>query len=112
MNMNIEVAEQFGKLIAKADYRAAHAFLTQETQQIYSPENFKKSVEQMTNYWSVPIEKVISELILEDWPTKQDKDIGIVYVSLIGDGICEAVTVILTEENSDIRIRYLEWGRP
>ena len=40
------------------------------------------------------------------------KDIGMVYVSLIGDGVCEAVTVTLAEENGDTRIRYLEWGRP
>jgi hypothetical protein len=112
MNINIEVADQFGKLIAKADYRAAHVFLTKEAQEAYSPEDFKKSVEQMTDYWSGPIEEVISDLILEDWPAKQDKDMGMVYVSLIGEGVCEAVTVILAEEQGDIRIRYLEWGRP
>jgi hypothetical protein len=110
--INIEIADKFGKLIAKADYRAAHSLLTKEAQQVYSSQDFKKSVEQMTDYWSGPIEEVISDLILEDWPAKQDKDIGIVYVSLIGDGVCEAVTVTLTEENSDTRIRYLEWGRP
>ena len=112
MAINIEVADKFGKLIAKADYRAAHGLLIKEAQQVYSPEDFKKSVEQMTDYWSGPIEEVISDLILEDWPAKQDKDIGIVYVSLSGDGVCEALTVTLAEENTDIRIRYLEWGRP
>ena len=44
MNTNIEVAQQFGKLIAKADYKAAHGLLTKEAQQFYSPEDFKKSV--------------------------------------------------------------------
>jgi hypothetical protein len=53
--MNIEVADEFGKLIAKADYRAAHVLLTKEAQQVYSPEDFKKSVEQMIDYWSGPI---------------------------------------------------------
>jgi hypothetical protein len=110
--MNIKVADQFGKWIAKADYQAAHLLLTKEAQQVYSPEDFKKSVEQMTDYWSGSIEEVISDLILEDWPAKQDKDTGIVYISLIGQGVCEAVTVTLAEENGDIRIRYLEWGRP
>ena len=112
MTINIEVAEEFGKLIARADYRAAHVLLTKEAQQVYSPEDFKKSVEQMTDYWSGPIEEVISDLILEDWPAKQNKDIGMVYVSLIGEGVCEAITVTLAEENGNIRIRYLEWGRP
>jgi hypothetical protein len=35
--INIEVADQFGKLIAKADYGAAHVFLTKEAQEVYSP---------------------------------------------------------------------------
>ena len=35
-----------------------------------------------------------------------------VYVSLAGDGFCEAVTVTLSREADDIRIRELEWGRP
>jgi hypothetical protein len=110
--INIEVAQHFGELIVKADYRAAHAFLTKEAQEIYSPENLKKSVEQMIDYWSGLIDEVMSDLILEDWPAKQDKDIGMVYVSLNGDGVGEAVTVTLAEENGNTRIRYLEWGRP
>lgn len=32
--MNIEVADKFGKLIAKADYKAAHILLTKEAQQV------------------------------------------------------------------------------
>ena len=55
MVINIEVADELGKLITKADYRAAHGLLTKEAQQVYSPEDFKKSVEQMTDYWSGPI---------------------------------------------------------
>ena len=54
MNTNIEIADKFGKLIAKADYIAAHGLLTKEAQQVYSPEDFKKSVEQMIDYWSAP----------------------------------------------------------
>lgn len=112
MNIDIEVAQKFGQLIAKADYQAAHSLLTKQSQEIYSPEDLKRSVEQMTDYWSGPIEEVMSDLIAQDWPDKQAKDIGIVYVSLNGDGVGEAVTVTLVEENNDIRIRYLEWGRP
>ena len=112
MAINIEVAQQFGEVIAKADYKAAHGLLTKEAQQVYSPEDFKKSVEQMIDYWLGPIQEVRPQLILENWPAKQDKDICVVYVSLIGEGVCEAVTVTLADENGDIRIRYLEWGRP
>jgi hypothetical protein len=114
MGTYTEVAEQFGNLIGKADYVAAHALLTKEAQGVHSPDDFKESVEGMTTYASGSIRQVVvmEDFILEDWPDKQDEDIAIVYISLEGDGFNEAVTVTLKHEAGDIRIRYLEWGRP
>lgn len=60
-----------------------------------------------------PIHPVVPILIvLEDWPDKQAQDLGMVYTSFVGDGNCEAVTVVLTQEDGAVRIRSLEWGRP
>jgi hypothetical protein len=114
MVTNIEVAQQFGNSIAKADYAAAHALLTKEVWKIHSPEDFKSAVEGMTSYAPGPIRQVevMSDFVLEEWPDKQDGDIAIVYVALTGDGFCEAVTVTLAREGQNIRIRQLEWGRP
>lgn len=111
---SIKIAEQFGNLIAQADYTTAQSLLTQEAQKEHSPDDLKESVQKMTAYEPGPIQevKVISEGILEDWPAKQEKDLAWVYVSLMGERFCEAVTVILAEEDDHIRIRYLEWGRP
>lgn len=50
MEPEIKIAEQFGNLIARSDYSAAHALLTQKAQSVYSAEGFKKSVEDMTGY--------------------------------------------------------------
>jgi len=109
-----KVAEQFGNLIGKADYVAAHALLTKKAQAVHSPDDFKESVEGMTTYAPGPIRQVevMEDFILEEWPDKQDGDIAIVYISLAGDRFNEAVTVTLTHEAGDIRIRHLEWGRP
>src|SRR5437867_9348106 len=109
-----EVAKQFGDLIAKADYAAAHTLLAGEAQKVHSPGDFKEAVESMTSYAPGPIQEVevMKDFILEDWPDKQDGDVAIAYVSLTGDGFCEAVTVTLTQQDNDIRIRHLEWGRP
>jgi hypothetical protein len=114
MTTNIEVAEQFGHLIAKADYAAAHILLTQEAQRTHAPEDFKVAVEGMTAYAPGPIRQVeaMSDFVLEEWPNKQNGDVAIAYVALTGDGFCEAVTVTLVQEGQDIRIRQLEWGRP
>jgi hypothetical protein len=114
MTTYIQVAGQFGHLIAKADYTAAHAFLTEEAQKIHSPKDLKAAVEEMTTYAPGPIQQVevMSDFILEEWPDKQDEDVAIVYIALTGDGFCEAVTLTLTYEGQNIRIRQLEWGRP
>ena len=109
-----EVAKQFGDLIAKPDYAAAHGLLTEEAQAANTPDDFKEAVEGMTTYAPGPIQdvQVMEDYILEDWPDKQDGDVAIAYVALTGDGFCEAVTVTLVQHSSGFRIRHLEWGRP
>ena len=112
--MDTQVAEQFGQLIAKSDFAAAHRFLTQEAQKLHSPDELRKTFEQMTAYAPGPVRQVevMEDFVLDDWPDKQDGDIASVYVSLVGDGYVEAVSVILAEETGATRIRHLEWGRP
>lgn len=62
----------------------------------------------MTEYEPGPIQevKVISEGILEDWPAKQEKDLAWVYVSLMGERFCEAVTVILNGEDHNKKLKH------
>jgi hypothetical protein len=114
MSTYTEIAKQFGDLIAKPDYTAAYALLTQEAQAANSPDDFREAVEGMTTYAPGPIREVqvMEDYILEDWPDKQDGDVAITYVALTGDGFCEAVTVTLVRHRSGFRIRHLEWGRP
>ena len=68
----------------------------------------------MTTYAPGPIQdvQVMEDYILEDWPDKQDGDVAIAYVSLVGDGFVEGVVLTLVQHDGDIRIRHLEWGRP
>ena len=56
--------------------------------------------------------QVMEEFILEDWPAKEEDDVASIYISLTGDGFCEAVSIIVTQEDGDLRVRDLEWGRP
>jgi hypothetical protein len=114
MAVDKTVPLQFGRAIAKGDFAAAHALLTERAQESHPPEVLKQAVEEMIAIGDGPIEEVdlVEECILEDWPDKQEGDVGYVYVALTGDGFCEAVTVILTTEAGKVRIRELEWGRP
>lgn len=110
----MEVAKQFGDLIAKLDYVAAHNLLTAEAQASNSPDDFREAIDGMTVYAPGPIQevKVMEDFILEDWPGKKDGDVAIAYVALNGDAFCEAVTVTIVQHGKDYRIRCLAWGRP
>ncbi len=114
METVVQIAERFGKLIAKADYLGAFSLLTAEAQAVHSPDEFKEIVARMNSYAPGPILEVeaMEEYMLEDWPDKKDTDLAIVYVALEGHGFSEAVSVILAQEHHQIRIRELEWGRP
>ena len=114
MSVDTRVAVEFGRAIAQGDFVAAHALLTKQAQQLHPPDALKQAAEQMIAIGEGPIEHVdlVSECILEDWPDKQQGDVGYAYVALTGAGFCEAVTVTLTQEADKIRIRDLEWGRP
>jgi hypothetical protein len=110
----IEVARQFADHIAKADYAAAHTLLTKTARQMYSPDSFQRSFEEMTEYEPGPIQKVDidPEFTLEAWPEKQPDDVAFVYVGLFGDEYVEAVSITVAREDGDLRIRDIEWGRP
>ena len=112
MNTTAPVAEQFGQALAKEDYPGAHALLSRELRQTYSPDALKQRVTRMTTYAPGPIREVELMEAVDDWPAKRDGDVAWVYVALTGDSFTEAVTLVLTAEDGDIRIRDIEWGRP
>ena len=56
--------------------------------------------------------QVMEDFILEDWPAKQDGDVASIYIALSGDNFCEAVSIIVTQQDGGLRVRDLEWGRP
>jgi hypothetical protein len=46
------------------------------------------------------------------WPGRESSDAGWAYVSVGGDVYSEAVTLVVTMEDGDLRIRTVEFGRP
>jgi hypothetical protein len=110
----ITVAKQFGNLVARTDYSAARALLTQEAQKLHSSSSIRWTVESMTACMAGTIQRVELEkdLFREDWSEKQEGDIASVPMRLIGDAFEEPVTVVLAKEDGAIRIRELKWGRP
>ena len=111
---HVQLTHDFGKLIAMEDYVAAHRMLTRQGQQAWPVDEMKRRSESMRSYAPGPFTdmQVMDEYMLEDWPAMQDGDVANIYIALSGDNFCEAVSVIVAQEDSDLRIRDLERGRP
>jgi len=111
---SVQVAKDFGDLLARGDYGTAHALLTSEARALYSAKKLKRALKTMTAYAPGPIRQVevMEDFVLEDWPDKKEGDLAWVYVSLVGDDYAEAVSLVLAKELEAVRIRHLEWGRP
>ena len=114
MSAHVQLAKEFGDLIAKEDYVAAHALLTTEAQSVHTAQEMNRRSEGMRRYAPGPFRnvEVMEEFMLEEWPAMQDGDVANIYISLEGDNFCEAVSVFVAKQGDDLRIRDLEWGRP
>jgi len=97
------VAQRFGDSIAKKDWGAACALLTEDLQSSITPEIVKNAVTTMIAYATGSIQEaqVMDDFTLEDWPGKQADDLAVVYV-----------TLTLAQHGEEVLIRHLEWGRP
>ena len=49
---------------------------------------------------------------MTDWPNQRPGKVGWVYVSISGEELGEAVTVVVSREAGDFNISAIEWGRP
>jgi hypothetical protein len=109
-----EIAQRFGTWIANTNYPAARELLTAGAQAVYTLESIAAAVASMTATTAGPIQRaqLVEEGIMEEWPEKQPGDVAIVYVALMGEGFAEAVLVTVVQQDGELRIRELEWGRP
>jgi hypothetical protein len=107
-----ELATQFGSSLTKKDFALAHSMLCQLLQEKLSPESLKQEFESMISYGEGLLENVDVMEAFEDWPAKQQNDIGWAYVAITGQNFSEAVSLIISNENGQARVREIEWGRP
>ncbi len=107
-----QVALEFGKLLAEREYLKAYALTSQGYRQRNTVDQLQKAFETIvpTNWGSIgPIELGYT---MTRWPAKQPSDLGWAYVSIGGDGYSEGITVVVTSDNGEPKIREIELGRP
>lgn len=111
-----DVAESFAQALVAGNFRAAHELLTPNLRASLSPQVLAENLRSMYVRYA-PDDQPLStsfdrELCLEDWPDKEQGDLGSVYVGILGSEFVEAVIVIVCESAEGSRIRQVDWGRP
>lgn len=104
-----QVALKFSMALLDKSFDEARSFLGSTVCDEWPSELIQNTYEEMVDYFEVF--RVSVDLVEVNLPNLES-DSAMVYVSIIGDGEGEAVTVIVGNENGKYVIQKLEWGRP
>jgi len=107
-----ETATRFAQALVAGRYDDAHSMLATNLQTKIARNELRARYEQMVEYGTGPVTVDGFTQAMDDWPDKHDNDAGWVYVSISGEDYAEAVTVIVSVEGEELKIRDIEWGRP
>jgi len=102
----------FAKALATRDYDGAYALTSSAYRDSTSVTALQAAFESIVPVdWQTigPIE--VGET-MDDWPGREPSDVGWAYLSVGGDVYSEAVTVVVTLENGELKVRTVEFGRP
>jgi hypothetical protein len=102
----------FAKALASRDYDVAYAMTSRDYRDRTSLKALQAAFERI-----VPVDwKTVGPIevgkTMEDWPGRELSDVGWAYVSVGGDLYSEAVTVVVTREEGELKVRTVEFGRP
>ena len=111
-----ELAVSFASALVEGDFARAAGMLGPPLNESTSADDLQNCFDRMYSSYAesdrptkVSFEPRFSG---EDWPAKQNGDVGWAYVAVLGEECVEAVTVTVAESAGRMFIRYIEWGRP
>jgi hypothetical protein len=106
------VALAFATALAARDYPGALAMTSRQFQAVNTPETLRAAFEAIVPPDWGPVDPLELGLTMDSWPGREPDDVGWAYVVLGGDVYSEAVTVVVTRDEGQLRIRTVEYGRP
>lgn len=102
---------QFVKHLTNGKFEDARSMLSNQLRESLTTEDLAAVMRQLKSEQFVKMDEPWVLSSIERWPDKLADDFGIAYVQIGGDGN-EAIIVILTRENGEMKVRHVEWGRP
>jgi hypothetical protein len=111
-----ELAVAFASALVEGDFARAKEMLGPPLSETTSAADLQVRFDQMyLGYAEDDRPKQISfdpQFSGEEWPAKQEGDVGWAYVAVLGDECVEAVTLTIAKAGEKLLIRDVEWGRP
>jgi hypothetical protein len=107
-------AQLFAERLADGDFEGARTMLSDSLAGTGAGE-LRDAFEEMTMFDEVPQDEPVEIIVMmaqDNMPSLEPGDLGWVYVAITGSEFNEALTLIVTEEEGEARIRDIEWGRP
>lgn len=109
------IAQTFAELLVEGDFKGARGMLSKELKSLRAADLESAFKEMIGQEDADELAEELEVCVMscdKDLPDMRPEDVGMVYVAINGDGFSEAVTVMVTHEKDELRIRELEWGRP
>jgi len=112
------IAQTFAELLVDGDFKGAHSMLAKELKRRLKAADLEREYTNMIGQYGEEGEELPDDLEVvvmsseTGMPDMHPQDVGWVYVSIGGDGFSEAIAVTVTQEDDEMKIRTLEWGRP
>lgn len=104
-----QVALKFSMALLNGQFEKAYSYLGFSIRDKWTPSILQETYGEMVNYFKP---YTVSVDVIDITLPYRETDSAWIYVSIIGEGDGEAVTVIVRNENGRYLIQNLEWGRP
>jgi hypothetical protein len=106
------VALAFANALASRDYAGAYALASRSYRESRSLDDMRAEFETIVPLDWTTVGPIEIGQTMQDWPGRKPTDAGWVYVSVGGDVYSEAITVVVTREDDELKVRTVEFGRP
>ncbi len=107
-----EVALQFTEALVNRDYPLAYSMTSKAFKSQFTADQMRADFETIVpTDWQTVGPIGVGEF-MQTWPDKKPSDVAWVYVYIGGDEYSEAVTLTIANEDGDLKIRDVEYGRP
>ena len=107
-----EVAIKFTEALVNRNYPSAYSMTSKVFKSQFTADQMRADFETIVpTDWQTVSPIGVGEL-MQEWPGKEPSDVAWIYVYIGGDEYSEAVTLIIANEDGDLKIREVEYGRP